>query len=93
MKTVDGNFVEQFQTRGFDARIWELYLFAAFREMNYGIERVHAVPDFECVNPLARFAVGIRLNDDMKKRAAEAIRKGMSSDEYRQSIMRSHRKG
>jgi hypothetical protein len=53
----DGNFVEQFQTTGFDARIWELYLFAAFREMNYGIERVHAVPDFECVNPLARFAV------------------------------------
>lgn len=53
----DGNFVEQFQTTGFDARIWELYLFAAFREMNYGIERVHAVPDFECANPLARFAV------------------------------------
>lgn len=24
----DGNFVEQFQTTGFDARIWELYLFA-----------------------------------------------------------------
>jgi len=27
----DGNFVEQFQTTGFDQRIWELYLFAAFR--------------------------------------------------------------
>ena len=24
----DGNFVEQFQTTGFDARIWELYLYA-----------------------------------------------------------------
>ena len=23
----DGNFVEQFQTTGFNARIWELYLF------------------------------------------------------------------
>ena len=54
---VDGNFIEQFQTTGFDARIWELYLFAAFREMNYGIERVHAVPDFECTNPLTTFAV------------------------------------
>lgn len=54
---IDGNFVEQFQTTGFDARIWELYLFAAFREMNFGIERIHPVPDFECANPLARFAV------------------------------------
>jgi hypothetical protein len=24
----DGNFIEQFQTTGFDARIWELYLYA-----------------------------------------------------------------
>ncbi len=31
----DGNFVEQFQTTGFDARIWELYLFATFSEMGY----------------------------------------------------------
>jgi hypothetical protein len=53
----DGNFIEQFQTTGFDARIWELYLFAAFREMNYGIEREHAVPDFVCTNPLATFGV------------------------------------
>jgi hypothetical protein len=53
----DGNFVEQFQTTGFDARIWELYLFAAFREMNYGIERDHPAPDFMCTNPLAMFGV------------------------------------
>jgi hypothetical protein len=54
---VDGNFVQQFQTTGFDARIWELYLFAAFREMYYAIEREHAVPDFICTNPLATFGV------------------------------------
>jgi ribosomal protein L30 len=28
---IDGNFVEQFQTTAFDARLWELYLFATFR--------------------------------------------------------------
>jgi hypothetical protein len=28
----DGNFIEQFQTTGFDARLWELYLFAMFCE-------------------------------------------------------------
>ena len=53
----DGNFVEQFQTTGFDARIWELYLFAAFREMLYTIDRTHRTPDFLCVNSGARFFV------------------------------------
>ncbi|WP_426410219.1 hypothetical protein [Bradyrhizobium ganzhouense] len=54
---VDGNFIEQFQTSGFDARIWELYLFAAFREMGYGLDRVHKAPDFICVNPFVNFGV------------------------------------
>jgi hypothetical protein len=54
----DGNFVEQFQTTGFDARIWELYLFAAFREMFYKINRTHSAPDFACLNPGARIAGG-----------------------------------
>jgi hypothetical protein len=54
---VDGNFVEQFQTTGFDSRLWELYLFAAFSEMGFNIDRIHAVPDFTCVNPLTAFCV------------------------------------
>jgi hypothetical protein len=54
---IDGNFIEQFQTTGFDARIWELYLFAAFREMLYWIDRSHPAPDFLCENPGARFYV------------------------------------
>lgn len=45
---VDGNFVEQFQTTGFDDRVWELYLFAAFVEMGYRVDRTQAVPDFTC---------------------------------------------
>ena len=28
----DGNFIEQFQTEGFNARLWELYLFNLFTE-------------------------------------------------------------
>jgi hypothetical protein len=54
---VDGNFIEQFQTGGFDARIWELYLFAAFREMGFDITRDEPAPDFYCANPLAEFYV------------------------------------
>ncbi len=53
----DGNFVEQFQTTGFDARIWELYLFAAFTEMGYLIDRSRAVPDFFCRHPENEFCV------------------------------------
>jgi len=53
----DGNFVEQFQTTGFDARIWELYLFATFSEMGYYIDHGQAIPDFICTNPMATFCV------------------------------------
>jgi len=44
----DGNFVEQFQTTGFDQRIWELYLFATFIELGYVLDRAHPMPDFVC---------------------------------------------
>lgn len=42
----DGNFVEQFQTTGFDARIWELYLFATFTELGFARVPNVQVPDF-----------------------------------------------
>ena len=35
---------------------------------------------------------GIRLTPAMKKRAAEAERKGLSAEEHRRTIMRSYRK-
>lgn len=43
---IDGNFLEQMQTSGFDARIWELYLFAALRESNAVVSRPKPAPDF-----------------------------------------------
>ncbi|SDG68005.1 glycosaminoglycan attachment protein [Paraburkholderia phenazinium] len=43
---VDGNFVEQFQTTGFDARLWELYLHSYLVEEQLFIEREHDRPDF-----------------------------------------------
>ncbi|MBY3178716.1 hypothetical protein HFO41_31805 [Rhizobium leguminosarum] len=42
----DGNFIEQFQTTGFDQRIWELYLYAMLIEAGYILSREHNVPDF-----------------------------------------------
>ena len=43
---LDGNFVEQFQSTGFDQRMWELYLFAMLTELGYFLDCSHAVPDF-----------------------------------------------
>ena len=53
----DGNFVEQFQTTGFDQRIWELYLFATLIEANHVLSRDHAVPDFCCSSILGEFYI------------------------------------
>lgn len=36
---------------------------------------------------------GIELTEVMEKRASEAGRKGLTAEEYRRSIVRSHRKG
>lgn len=43
---VDGNLVEQFQSTGFDARLWELYLDAYLAEEELFVERNHLAPDF-----------------------------------------------
>ncbi len=43
---LDGNFLEQFQTTGFDTRFFELYLFAYFSRTGFSIDTTHSVPDF-----------------------------------------------
>jgi hypothetical protein len=42
----DGNFREQFQATGFDARTFELYLSAVFTEQGWTVDRSHDRPDF-----------------------------------------------
>ena len=41
----DGNFVRDFQTQGFSARIWELSVFAYVFEEGYTLDSTHAMPD------------------------------------------------
>lgn len=53
----DGNFIEQFQTTGFDPRIWELYVFAVLTELGYTLDRTIAVPDFIARGLLGQFVV------------------------------------
>jgi hypothetical protein len=54
---VDGNFVEQFQTTGFDPRIWEIYLFATLTESGYLLDRTAPMPDFVAFGPAGPIAV------------------------------------
>jgi ribosomal protein L30 len=56
-KDADGNFIEQFQTTGFNARIWELYLFATFIELGYARSEAFAVPDFLLSGAFGSFGV------------------------------------
>jgi hypothetical protein len=52
----DPNFVRQFQFDQFDQRLWELYLWAAFRELGFDVVQTEA-PDFQCAAPGIAFTV------------------------------------
>jgi hypothetical protein len=43
---VDGNFVKEFQGNGFDARIWELYIYAYLKEERLHFDRNYHAPDY-----------------------------------------------
>lgn len=53
---LDKNFVSDFQRKQFDQRLWELYLWACFRGLNFSIEHYEA-PDFLIEYQGERFAV------------------------------------
>ena len=53
----EGNFLEQFQTAGFNARVFELYLFAYFSRSGFAIERTMPNPDFLVERAGVRVAV------------------------------------
>lgn len=44
----DGNYIQQFQTGGFDARLWELYLYVFLHENDCLIDRKFKAPDYLC---------------------------------------------
>jgi len=52
----DPHLVQEFQNKGFDQRLWEIYLWAAFREFGLDVEQLEA-PDFRCTAPGIDFTV------------------------------------
>ena len=56
LTAADPHFVQEFQRHQFDQRLWELYLWAAFREGGYDVAHGEA-PDFRVSAPSVAFAV------------------------------------
>lgn len=52
----DPHLVSEFQNKAFDQRLWEIYLWAAFREFSLDVEQLEA-PDFRCTGPGIDFTV------------------------------------
>ena len=46
---LDGNFIQQFQSDGFNSRLWELFIFAFLHEEGFIIGDKTAYPDYECI--------------------------------------------
>lgn len=57
LPTREPHFVEQFQTTGFDQRVWELALFASLEDMGFGVDMEGAAPDFCCATGDATFFI------------------------------------
>ena len=68
----DPHFVREFQTNGFDQRLWELFLWAALREFSLDIKQLEA-PDFRCKGPLL-----IHCGSDDSRAINERCSKGSS---------------
>jgi hypothetical protein len=72
-RDVDGNFIEQFQTTGFDSRLWELYLFAYLSEERLLINRSQNSPDFLVTDGTCTAAIEAVTVQPSQDRQAENI--------------------
>lgn len=43
---VDGHYIKEFQGDGFEARLWELYLYRYFYETGFLLDTAHPAPDY-----------------------------------------------
>lgn len=57
---LDGNFRKDFQTTGFNGRLWELYLYAFCYEQKFLIDNTRAVPDLIVEKAGYRIAIEAR---------------------------------
>ena len=85
-KDPDGNFVEQFQSEGFNARFWELYLFALLAESRLSVNRDYPAPDFLCAGIFGQFFIeAVTVNPTMRN--GRNIEPVIRSDEERNRFL------
>ncbi len=56
VESADKNLVREFQTNGFNQRLWELYLWCALRELGFDLKWLEA-PDLVASSPFAEIAL------------------------------------
>jgi hypothetical protein len=77
----DGNFVKDFQTTGFDARLWELYLDTYLRSDGFALDEKKAVPDYiatKAARTVFIEAVTVNPTDTKTAREAETAGAGLT---------------
>lgn len=83
---IDGNFIEQFQTTGFDARVFELYLSSYFLESGYNIFRDYERPDFIIEKDGIRVAVEATTVNPSKGKKKENKQGTFSDEEWLEKL-------
>ena len=66
MTDKDGNFIQQFQSDGFDARLWEIYLFVLFKEIGFKVIDGYDRPDFHLLKSETEIFVEASLSAEKK---------------------------
>ncbi|MCY9696438.1 hypothetical protein [Paenibacillus alginolyticus] len=83
---IDGNFIEQFQTTGFDARVFELYLFAYLAEARFNLSRNFDRPDFIVEKKGVRVAIEATTVNPTKKNEVAQEPAEETEDEIREKL-------
>lgn len=86
---IDGNFVEQFQSTGFDSRLWELYIYAYLVEEQLFIDRTMSAPDFM----VKKFGISVAIEAAIVGRRKEnpiSLFRGPSGPKTRSEFYREH---
>ncbi|KQK26093.1 hypothetical protein AR438_10960 [Chryseobacterium aquaticum] len=87
---IDNNFLQQFQSTGFDSRIWELYLLSVFHEQSFNIGRKHDRPDFELIKGDSKiFVEAVTSNTSFNSKSLDKLEvlKSINDDNHRDFII------
>lgn len=69
----DGNFIEQFQTTGFNTRLWELYIFAMLVEAGFAFDKEFPMPDFCARNAFGSICIEATTVNPSRTRTGELV--------------------